>query len=329
MLMSGVTSLSLQQVNEQWNLFKDRFSRTYTSPEEEISRYTVFTENLKTIFLHNMAADKGHYSYWLGINAFADLTNKEFEEQYTGLKITPRGRKVDEKLLRYNLSSLPKETDWRDEKCVTHVKFQGGCGDSYAFSATGALEGHRCIRTGKLVSLSEQNILDCTYNNTSRDEGCAGGDPNNAFQYVMDNGGIDTEESYPYKAKVGKCEFSKKDVGAIEKGFYDIPEGNEIVLQAAVAWIGPVSACAYSPGFRFYQHGVYDCGNKSDSSIMVSNLPKHAMLVVGFDQTVEGEDYWILKNSWGTSWGIRGYMRLARNKRNTCGIASYASYPVV
>ncbi|XP_053387976.1 cathepsin L-like [Mercenaria mercenaria] len=268
----------------------------------------------------------------MGINNFADLTDKEFEEQYTGLKLKPRTETIDDSLIeqdRVNLTALPKEVDWRNNDCVTRVKFQGLCGSCYAFAATGALEGHTCIKTKKLVSLSEQNIIDCTDNKLYANDGCIGGQAENAYIYVKDNGGIDTEKSYPYDQKVGDCKYSKENIGATAKGLKELPIGNEFALQKAVAWNGPVSVCIDSTGTKSYSHGIYDGKDETHLSTCSSEKVNHAMLVIGYGTSTNGQDYWLLKNSWGTTWGLEGYMKLVRNKRNRCGITTIASYPIV
>ncbi|XP_060586273.1 procathepsin L-like [Ruditapes philippinarum] len=328
-----VEPLSLKHVNEEWQLFKLKFNRTYTCPRDEAYRYSVFADNLQTIQLHNMAADKGESTYWMGINNFADLTDKEFEERYTGLKIRPEMIKRTQKKFvgkkNFNLTRPPKEMDWRKLGCVTKIKFQGLCGSCYAFAATGALEGQTCRKKGKLVSLSEQNIIDCTSNPMFLNDGCTGGQAENSYQYVIDNGGIDTESSYPYTGKVGKCKFSKENIGATVEDYIDIPFKNELRLQNVVANLGPASVCIDTRGAKHYRYGIYDGVSKIDLSMCSEMKVNHAMTAIGYGRSNTGMDFWILKNSWGEDWGEKGYMRLIRNHGNRCGITTMASYPVV
>ena len=145
-----------------------------------------------------------------------------------------------------------------------------------------------------------------------------------AFQYIKENHGIDTEDSYPYEAENDKCRYTKKNMGASDVGFVDIPQGDEAALMKAVATMGPVSIAidASQESFQFYAKGVYqepDCSSKDLD---------HGVLIVGYG-TENGQDYWLVKNSWGKTWGDNGYIRMARNKGNQCGVASAASYPLV
>ena len=217
----------------------------------------------------------------------------------------------------------PAEIDWRTKGAVTEIKNQFLCGSCWAFSATGSLEGQHFRKTGKLVSLSEQNLLDCSrsYGN----QGCGGGLPGLAFKYVSANHGLDTEDSYPYQCNATQChedtncKFSKATIGATEKGYADLPDGDEDALAKAMATVGPVSVAidASHHSFMFYSQGIYEEPACSHEDI------DHAVLIVGY-----GPDYWIIKNSWGTEWGEEGYMKMKRGV-NMCAITSLASYPLV
>ncbi|XP_067004569.2 procathepsin L isoform X2 [Anabrus simplex] len=187
---------------------------------------------------------------------------------------------------------------------------------------TGAIESHRFLKTGRLVPLSVQNLIDCS--KAYGTQGCRGGWMDDAFRYVQANGGIDTEESYPYEGKESYCRYNAKYSGGTIKGFVDIEVGNEVQLQNAVGNVGPVAVVfdASLASLQFYSTGIYyetSCRN---------NNPVHAVLVIGYGSEC-GSDYWLVKNSWAATWGDGGYFKIARNRNNHCGIASWASYPIV
>jgi cathepsin L len=215
-----------------------------------------------------------------------------------------------------NVSAPRDSLDWRNSNAVTDVKDQGTCGACWSFSATGSIEGAWAIAKGTLVSLSEQQLIDCS--TAQGNQGCNGGLMDDAFTYVEANG-IGSEDSYPYTATGPNTCQSVTTVATISS-FVDVTPLNEADLLSAVN-IGPVSIAieADQPVFQYYSSGVLDssaCGTTLD----------HGVLIVGYGTSTE--DYWIVKNSWGSSWGQSGYVYLARNK-NTCGLAQDPSYPVV
>ncbi|RXG56978.1 Cathepsin L [Armadillidium vulgare] len=291
-------------------LFKLQHGKKYDSEIEENFRMKIYAENKHKIAKHNKLLMMGHRSYSLKMNEFGDMLHQEFVAVMNGLKKV-NVSELQKHRKHYAVSFIepdndvlmPKSVDWREKGAVTEVKNQGQCGSCWAFSATGSLEGQHYRQTGKLVSLSEQNLVDCStsYGNN----GCNGGLMDYAFQYIKDNHGIDTEDSYPYDAKDETCHFSKADVGADDKGYVDIRSKSEKALKKAVASVG-----------------VY-----SEDECDEDNLD-HGVLAVGYG-TENGTDYWLVKNSWGTSWGSDGYIKMARNHKNMCGIATAASYPLV
>nr|XP_015192100.1 PREDICTED: cathepsin K-like [Lepisosteus oculatus] len=247
-------------------------------------------------------------------------TSEEVAEKMMGLQV-PMFRNSSDTYIPDDMQKLPKAIDYRKLGYVTPVRNQGSCGSCWAFSSAGALEGQLKKTTGQLVSLSPQNLVDCVKEN----DGCGGGYMTNAFKYVMTNRGIDSEESYPYVGEDQQCAYNKTGRATGCKGYKVIPEGSEKALQAAVAKIGPVSvgidATLYS--FQFYKRGVYYDRNCNKDDI------NHAVLAVGYGATPKGKKYWIIKNSWGEDWGHKGYILMARNRNNFCGIASLASVPVM
>ncbi|CAG0895101.1 unnamed protein product [Cyprideis torosa] len=309
-------------------------SKTYENDAEERFRMKIFYENRRKIAKHNVFYERGNRTFQLGTNEYSDMLPFEFVKTMNGFK-----GDLDKKLksdpnspLQYLTTAfieplhvtVPKSIDWREKGAVTPVKNQGHCGSCWSFSATGSLEGQHFRKTGKLVSLSEQNLIDCSmkYGN----DGCNGGLMDQAFQYVKDNRGIDTEKAYPYEGEDDKCRYKKDERGATDTGFVDVPQGDEEALKKVVASIGPVSVAidASHESFQLYSSGVY-----SEPECSPDNLD-HGVLVVGYGTDEKtGLDYWLIKNSWGETWGEKGFVKMARNQGNMCGVASSASYPLV
>lgn len=314
-------ALPLSEDNQaEWENYKAKFGKNYETNEIEAVRRNAYFVAKEKVMEHNARYEQGLTSYKLGLNQYADMPSGEFRKMMNGYKRgTPRN---SVNIHVESNETLPASVDWRTKGAVTGVKNQGQCGGCWAFSTTGSLEGQHALKRGKLVSLSEQQLIDCS--GSTGNEGCGGGLMDDAFAYIKSNRGIDTESSYPYTAQDGTCDFSKKNVAATVSGYVDVTSGNEAALQDASATIGPISVAidASSWNFQLYESGVYD---ESDCS---SSVLDHGVLVVGYG-TENGRPYWLVKNSWGTSWGIEGYIQMSRNKNNQCGIATEASYPLV
>ncbi|CAF0775076.1 unnamed protein product [Adineta steineri] len=326
-VIGSIQATNGDQSSTIWNLFKRIHQKNYINAREEQYRLSVFKNNVDMINRHNFEADLGLHSYTLKINQFGDMTHKEFvQTMLGGLKVSSK-KHSSEKFTPPSNVDIPAAVDWRKKGAVTTViENQGQCGSCWAFTATGALEGQHAIKTGNLVHLSAQNLMDCSQ--SFGNYGCNGGLMDYAFEYIKENGGIDTADSYPYEAVEGSCRFKKDTIGATDTGFVDLPVGNETVLQIAIATIGPISTAidAQHESFQFYSSGVYDEPNCSTTNI------DHSFVVVGYDTFNNGttnQDYYIVKNSWGDAWGMKGYVWMSRNKNNQCGIASTGSYPLV
>ncbi|KAM6330858.1 cathepsin K [Alca torda] len=308
-----------RELDTQWDLWKKTYRKQYNGKADEVARRLIWEKNLKYINTHNLEHALGVHTFELAMNHLGDMTSEEVVRTMTGLKV-PRDRPRRNETLYVPdwTERAPPAVDWRRKGYVTPVKNQGQCGSCWAFSSVGALEGQLKRKTGKLLSLSPQNLVDCVANN----DGCGGGYMTNAFEYVRQNRGIDSEDAYPYIGQDESCMYSPTGKAAKCRGYREIPEGNEKALKRAVARIGPVSVGidASLPSFQFYSRGVY-----YDESCNAENI-NHAVLAVGYG-TQKGTKHWIIKNSWGEEWGNKGYVLLARNMNNACGIANLASFP--
>jgi len=320
-LAVSLSTAMLQRPDEEWAAFKTTYGKTY-SESEELVRMQIFFQNLESIIEHNLRYHKGEVTYTLAMNQYGDLSHPEFVARHNGYKSQGMARKAKRTFMKPLNFQAPDSMDWRDMGYVTPVKDQGQCGSCWAFSSTGALEGQHFRDTGNLVSLSEQNLVDCSKENY----GCNGGDMQLAYDYILSNKGIDTEASYRYTARDGRCKFSTDNIGATISDYEVLRSGDEAALVDALASIGPIAIAidASHMSFQFYSSGVYvenRCGN-GDYDL------DHAVLAVGYG-TENGSDYFLVKNSWGTSWGLKGYIKMARNKNNMCGVATEGVYPVV
>lgn len=306
-------------LDTQWELWKKTHRKLYNSKVDEISRRLIWEKNLKQISTHNLEASLGVHTYELAMNHLGDMTSEEVVQKMTGLKLpSARPSSNDTLYVPEWEGRVPDSVDYRKKGYVTPVKNQGECGSCWAFSSAGALEGQLKKKTGKLLTLSPQNLVDCV----SENNGCGGGYMTNAFRYVQTNGGIDSEDAYPYVGQDESCMYNATAKAAKCRGYKEIPVGNEKALKRAVARVGPISVAidASLTSFQFYSRGVYYDKNCDSENV------NHAVLVVGYG-IQKGHKHWILKNSWGESWGNKGYALLARNKNNACGITNLASFP--
>ncbi|XP_075700847.1 cathepsin S-like [Rhinoderma darwinii] len=318
----AVTASIDPALDNHWKLWKFTYNKKYEHEREDLTRRMIWENNLKFVTLHNLEHELGVHSYSVGMNHLADMTSEEIEVQLTGLILPPRDDRKSYLSNTWNItktSNLPDSVDWREKRCVTEVKNQGSCGSCWAFSAVGALEGQMKLKTGNLVSLSPQNLVDCStkYGN----KGCDGGFMTHAFQYVIDNNGIDSEASYPYQGTAGQCNYNPSTKATTCVKYTEVNPGTEDNLKQVVANVGPVSVAidARHPSFYFYKNGVYD-----DASC--TQDVNHGVLAIGYGN-LNGKDYWLIKNSWGEGYGEKGYVLMARNRGNMCGIANFPVYP--
>jgi C1A family cysteine protease len=293
--------------------------KQYATREELVLRRAVFAANVAKIEKHNAEAAAGLHTWTQGVNQFTDLTADEFKAtRMSGIKNANKPRThINESLLQ--VTALPDSVDWTTKGAVTPVKDQGQCGSCWAFSTTGSTEGAVFLKTGTLLSLSEQQLMDCSQKEGN--ESCNGGLMDDAFQYIIDNKGIGSEASYPYEAKDDKCR-TVPSVATIV-GFTDVPANSDTALMTAIVQ-QPISVAieADQAVFQSYKSGVMTgkCGTQLD----------HGVLAVGYG-TDAGQDYYKVKNSWGLSWGEQGFIRMGRGTafapNGQCGILMMSSYP--
>ncbi|EGG14711.1 hypothetical protein DFA_10969 [Cavenderia fasciculata] len=335
---------SHEQYTTEFKGWVGQFEKNYES-HEFLNRFDIFKKNMDYIKTWN---DKS-VDHKLELNTLADLTDKEYQRLYLGTKVNGALRvglnHADErdfghiKSVFSNVKDNPN-VDWRKQGAVSHVKNQGQCGSCWSFSSTGAIEGAHAIKTGEMISLSEQQLVDCSkrYGNN----GCNGGLMTLAFDYVIDAGGLESEEAYPYTTTdTSACMFNSTNAVTSISDHQNIRAGNEKHLETVLRNVGPVSvAIDASPrSFRFYKSGIFYAPECSSSQL------DHGVLAVGFGKgnpesnfenkvsfihdDTKNNEYYIVKNSWGSDWGSNGFIYMSKNRKNNCGIATMATYPTI
>jgi len=313
-----------------WGEWKQKYSKTYETVAEEELRFRVFTENIA--YIDRVNAE--NRSYRLGQNEFTDMEASEFASKFTGLK-RPTSIFGDSPSLGFHTAGvdevLADRIDWREQGAVTPIKNQGTCGSCWAFSAIGTLEGANKIATGNLVSLSEQQLVNCAHGQAGKPcMGCLGGNMDMGLKYATSNH-ICTEESFPYSGWLGMV----KGCGKVKSCTSGIPQGGvtgykEVNHNSMTDLMSAVQKTPVSIGieadqasFQHYTGGVVDqnCGSKVD----------HGVLAIGYGTDSVHGDYWLVKNSWGASWGEHGTVRLKRGVAGPgeCGILSQPCYPII
>ena len=308
---TSVALVNLQLEEQAFHSYMKRYGKEYSNDAELQKRFKTYRDNAAYVRLFNTLGK----NWSLQLNEFADMTFEEFGQIYTPMKMP-----YVEKNIPHEEVEIPSSVDWRRQGVVTGVKNQGQCGSCWSFSTTGSIEGAWALAGHTLVSLSEQQLVDCSgsYGNN----GCNGGLMDNAFKYV-EHYGLTSESNYPYTARDGQCNDSRvQDVVARINSYHDVSQYSANALESAIAQ-QPVSVAVEADQslWQFYNGGVVDsgCGTNLD----------HGVLAVGYDTTASTPYYWV-KNSWGSSWGIGGYIKLGiTNGAGICGIQLMPSYPTV
>jgi KDEL-tailed cysteine endopeptidase len=315
-------------LKKTWDDWRGYFGKKYSNVDEEYKRFGIFLHNLQQIALWNTNSEN---SASLRPNQFADLTTEEFILRVHG----SNGRCLNDMRPKYTISTRggvksqnvganPSSVDWTTKGVVTPVKNQGDCGACWAFSSTGSTECRYAIANGVLNSLSEQQLVDCSHEDGNN--GCSGGQMDGAFKYIESNGGLCSEADYPYTGVAGTCRATSCGAKYDPIGSYqDVVKDNEADLETAAA-SGCVSVAVQANqfAFQYYSSGVLTgtCGTDLD----------HGVLVVGYG-TEGSQEYWKVKNSWGTDWGENGYILICKacdknGSAGECGINSDPSYPI-
>lgn len=306
-------ALSVNLRNSEFTSYMSKYGKTYAAPEEARYRLRVFNDNLLKIKEHNAK----NLPWTLGVNKFADVSAEEFAYKFCGCAKDPKTRGTRQTTL---VGDVPARVDWREQGAVTPVKNQGMCGSCWAFSTTGTTEGAYFLKTGNLVSLSEQQLVDCARDPEYENFGCRGGWPWSAVDYVTKHG-LCTEEDYPYKGVDAECKESSCKVAVQSVDKVQLPVGDEDSLAVAVSKT-PVSIVLDATAMQLYDKGII---TRCSESI------NHAVLAVGYDKDAEtGLKYWIIKNSWGADWGEEGYCRIEKDVggMGRCALTYSSVYPV-
>lgn len=289
-------------------------------------RRKIFFKSLETIEKHNKLFDEGSVSFKLGVNKFADMSFEEFVKINTVnesvVKVPSRVPFKPVAFIPDSNATIPTSFDWRNRIALSRVKDQESCGSCYVMSTLDTIESQLMIKHGQAQELSVQEIIDCA--GDYQTWGCDGGLKFRVYDYIADNEGISREEDYSYKAESLKCKAAEHQKLFLKiEDYGQVEDFDEELLKEALVTVGPISVSVdinhetfmrYSSGIYFDEHCTIDTN--------------HAAVLVGYGSE-NGEEFWTIKNSFGKGWGEGGFFRLARNRKNHCGIATDSYYPIL
>ncbi|XP_063782367.1 uncharacterized protein LOC134932155 [Pseudophryne corroboree] len=305
-------------LDQEWDAWKSKYEKKYVTVHDEQFRRKAWDETWKKVQKHNQLFEQGLTKYTMAMNQFADktpeerssmncLSSKDNLSVHNNIPVQVNAKNPD----------LPKSVDWRDSKCVTEIKNQGQfCGSCWAFATVGVLETHYCLKKKELLVLSEQQLVDCD----SVNEGCCGGFPKAAMQYLSHHG-VMLAKDYEYSQKQFTCLYKPDNAVTVNVSKYYVLPGEDN-MASSVAFDGPITVgIDASDDFQMYSKGIFtgDCSKEAN----------HAVIIVGYgtehdEEEDEDIDYWIIRNSWGKMWGENGYAKMRRNV-DLCGITSEAA----
>jgi C1A family cysteine protease len=293
-------------VFKRFTEFTHKFNKVYASVEEFQSRFEIFKSNL----LEVLAVDTFSGPHTKGVTKFFDLTKDEFRAQYLNLKVKQGWCQPSQLKFLSEVSAIPAELDWRAKGAVSPVKDQGQCGSCWAFSTVGYLESQWLIKNKSSQTFSEQQLVDCD----NVDAGCNGGLMQAAFEYVQTNG-IEADTKYPYTARGQTCKFNKASVVSTVSDVQCFEDNTDEQVKQYLNSIGPLAIALDATDFQYYDSGVLKCeGSQLD----------HGVLLVGYGSE-DGEDFWIVKNSWGKNWGESGFVRISTKAGENCAVGIYVA----
>jgi len=295
-------------VTDAFGRFMKEYGRSYDSVEEYAKRLSIFADNMERVAKMNAEHVLINGEAVFGVTKFSDLTPEEFKATYLTYRPSNRTRNVKDPVIE---GPIANDIDWVSKGAVTPVKDQGRCGSCWAFSATAAIESYAKL-SGKygLEVLSAQQINSCD----KRDGGCNGGNTETAYEYVKGAGGIEKNSDYPYTSgggSTGSCKFERSKIAVTIKGYHSVSRGESALKNALND--GPASLCLAASSWQSYRGGILErCDNQVD----------HCVQGTGYS----GSSYWRIRNSWGTSWGESGFIRLAQGK-DLCKVSDDTTYP--